>query len=315
MSAINVITRTLGLLAVFALAAASARGQDPPARPAIDPQQVFDRADADGDGKVSKQEFQLVAANAPRLRDDPQLADRVFGRLDADRDGSLSPAEFRRLATMRSGSPAGRPPAPAARAPEKAPEKSADKPPTADQVAFFEKKVRPVLVQHCYECHSARAKKAKGGLLLLSAFDEAYRQRPDLRLTIVGDERSRSFVGDRPGVTLHAHLPWEKLQQLYRESTLLVQPMLNDPWGQVYLEAMVSRTPVMGLNRNGLPELVDGGRHGFLVDRADPSALAEAIVSAVSDPKRLESMAAAAQRHVLHNYSWGRVAERIAYSP
>jgi len=90
--------------------------------------------------------------------------------------------------------------------------------------------------------------------------------------------------------------------------------MLNDPWGQVYLEAMVSRTPVMGLNRNGLPELVDGGRHGFLVDRADPSALAEAIVSAVSDPKRLESMAARAQRHVLENYSWGRVAERIAYS-
>jgi glycosyltransferase involved in cell wall biosynthesis len=156
--------------------------------------------------------------------------------------------------------------------------------------------------------------KAKGGLLLLSAFDQAYRQRPDLTLTIVGDERSRAFVGDRPGVTLHAHLPWEKLQQLYRESTLLVQPMLNDPWGQVYLEAMVSRTPVMGLNRNGLPELVDGGRHGFLVDRADPSALAEAIVSAVSDPGRLERMAATAQRHVLQNYSWGRVAERIAYS-
>jgi glycosyltransferase involved in cell wall biosynthesis len=156
--------------------------------------------------------------------------------------------------------------------------------------------------------------KAKGGLLLLSAFDQAYRRRPDLSLTIVGDERSRAFVGDRPGVTLHAHLPWERLQQLYRESTLLVQPMLNDPWGQVYLEAMVSRTPVMGLNRNGLPELVDGGRHGFLVDRADPSALAEAIVSAVSDPGRLESMAATAQRHVLQNYSWGRVAERIAYS-
>jgi hypothetical protein len=31
---------------------------------------------------------------------------------------------------------------------------------------FFEKKVRPVLVQHCYECHSSRTNKAKGGLLL-----------------------------------------------------------------------------------------------------------------------------------------------------
>ena len=85
--------------------------------------------------------------------------------------------------------------------------------------------------------------------------------------------------------------------------------MLNDPWGQVYLEAMASRTPVMGLNRNGLPELVDGGRHGFLVDRADPAALAEAILSAVSDPQRLERMATTAQRHVLENYSWNRVAE------
>jgi hypothetical protein len=31
---------------------------------------------------------------------------------------------------------------------------------------FFEKKVRPVLVEHCYKCHSAQAKKVKGGLLL-----------------------------------------------------------------------------------------------------------------------------------------------------
>ena len=70
----------------------------------------------------------------------------------------------------------------------------------------------------------------------------------------------------------------------------------------------------MGLNRNGLPELVDGGRHGFLVDRAEPAALAEAILSAVSDPPRLERMASTAQQHVLRNYSWNRVAERIAYS-
>jgi glycosyltransferase involved in cell wall biosynthesis len=155
---------------------------------------------------------------------------------------------------------------------------------------------------------------AKGGVLLLEAFELARRRRPDLQLTVVGDERSRAFVGERPGITFHAHLPWSALQQLYRDATLLVQPMLNDPWGQVYLEAMASRTAVMGLNRNGLPELVDGGRHGFLVDRADPSALGEAIVSAVSDPQRLERMAASAQRHVLANYSWNRVAERIAYS-
>ena len=33
-------------------------------------------------------------------------------------------------------------------------------------IAFFEKHIRPVLVEHCYECHSARAKSLKGGLRL-----------------------------------------------------------------------------------------------------------------------------------------------------
>jgi len=34
------------------------------------------------------------------------------------------------------------------------------------EIEFFEKKIRPVLVKHCYECHSAKAKKVQGGLLL-----------------------------------------------------------------------------------------------------------------------------------------------------
>jgi hypothetical protein len=33
-------------------------------------------------------------------------------------------------------------------------------------IEFFEKKIRPLLVSHCYECHSADAKKVRGGLLL-----------------------------------------------------------------------------------------------------------------------------------------------------
>ena len=40
---------------------------------------------------------------------------------------------------------------------------------TPEQVAFFEAKIRPVLADHCYECHSAGAKKIKGGLVLDAA--------------------------------------------------------------------------------------------------------------------------------------------------
>ncbi len=38
--------------------------------------------------------------------------------------------------------------------------------PSPDQLAFFEKKIRPVLVQKCYQCHSAESEKVKGGLVL-----------------------------------------------------------------------------------------------------------------------------------------------------
>ena len=38
--------------------------------------------------------------------------------------------------------------------------------PSRAQVDFFEARIRPVLVKHCYDCHSDDAKKAKGGLKL-----------------------------------------------------------------------------------------------------------------------------------------------------
>jgi hypothetical protein len=38
--------------------------------------------------------------------------------------------------------------------------------PTAEQLDFFEKKIRPVLSDKCYKCHSEKADKVKGGLLL-----------------------------------------------------------------------------------------------------------------------------------------------------
>jgi hypothetical protein len=37
---------------------------------------------------------------------------------------------------------------------------------TPEQVAFFEKKIRPVLADKCYKCHSEQAEKVKGGLVL-----------------------------------------------------------------------------------------------------------------------------------------------------
>ena len=38
--------------------------------------------------------------------------------------------------------------------------------PTPEQLQFFEKEIRPLLAEHCFECHSGRAKKLQAGLRL-----------------------------------------------------------------------------------------------------------------------------------------------------
>jgi len=151
----------------------------------------------------------------------------------------------------------------------------------------------------------------KGGELTVEAFRRARALRPDLRLVVVGQQVPGRRAAD-DGITWLGHVSWERLEQLYREAALLVQPMLNDPWGQVFLEALWTRTPVVGLRRNGLPEITDGGRYGFLVDEADPDALARTILEAMSDPARLAEMGARGQRHVAENYTWEIVTARIA---
>jgi hypothetical protein len=119
---------------------------------------MFRLADTNKDGKLSRAEFRRLVRNAPKLKDNPQAVDRLFTRLDSDGDGFLSPAEFRQLgALMAQGkTAAGKPTA-----------REPDRPATAEGVAFFEKKIRPVLVAKCYECHSSEnKKKARGGLIL-----------------------------------------------------------------------------------------------------------------------------------------------------
>lgn len=98
---------------------------------------VLSRLDTDLDGRISAAEF-------PR-------GEAAFRRLDRDRDGFLTEAEYTR-APRRDAPPA----APVNAAPAREP--------TTDELAFFESKIRPVLVTKCFDCHSASAKKLKAGL-------------------------------------------------------------------------------------------------------------------------------------------------------
>jgi hypothetical protein len=68
---------------------------------------------------------------------------------------------------------------------------------TPEQIAFFEKNVRPVLVEHCYQCHSEKARnegKLKGGLFLDSR--EGVITGGDSGPAIVAGDPSKSLLAN-----------------------------------------------------------------------------------------------------------------------
>lgn len=62
----------------------------------------------------------------------------------------------------------------------------------ADDDDFFEKKIRPVLVERCYKCHSERAESVKGGLLLDSR--EASRRGGESGAAVVPGDADESLL-------------------------------------------------------------------------------------------------------------------------
>ena len=61
-----------------------------------------------------------------------------------------------------------------------------------ENFTFFESKIRPVLIEHCYECHSAEAEKSKGGLLVDSR--QGLRQGGDQGPAVVPGKPEESLL-------------------------------------------------------------------------------------------------------------------------
>jgi glycosyltransferase involved in cell wall biosynthesis len=61
---------------------------------------------------------------------------------------------------------------------------------------------------------------------------------------------------------------------------------LPEPFGQVVIEAMARGVPVVATSAGAVPELLDGGRLGYLAEPGDVTDLARAIERALDDPGR-----------------------------
>ncbi len=63
----------------------------------FDPATLLKRVDANGDGKISRAEYDGFVKLLPRFKDNPDEARRLFVRLDTDGDGFIIPMEFQKL--------------------------------------------------------------------------------------------------------------------------------------------------------------------------------------------------------------------------
>ena len=148
--------------------------------------------------------------------------------------------------------------------------------------------------------------KRKGGDLLLSAFRQVLRQVPEAQLTIVGCHPQGI---DCPNVNIVGRVPLADVPRYYQEAAVFCMPARREPFGLVYLEAMIYQLPVVALPIGALPELVTTGHNGYLVD-SDPDALAEKLVQLITNPAQCAAMGQAGAS-IAERYNWSAVGQEM----
>lgn len=151
----------------------------------------------------------------------------------------------------------------------------------------------------------ARLHPPKGQHLLLAAVQELISDFPSLTVWFVGEEegeyrtmlasqakgmgleKSVQFLGFRPDLRAFLHL-----------ADLVVLPSLHEAFPRVLLEAMAAGRAIVATKVGGVPEAVEDGVTGLLVQPNNSKSLSTAISFILRDRDRLERMGMAGRARV-----------------
>jgi hypothetical protein len=86
-----------------------------------------------------------------------------------------------------------------------------------------------------------------------------------------------------------------------------VLPSRSEPFGMVVTEALACRKAVVASAVGGIPEIIEDGRSGVLVEPDDPGALARALTRMLNDHALRERLAAAGYERVLERFACERM--------
>lgn len=191
-----------------------------------------------------------------------------------------------------------------------------------------------------------RSSPEKGLHVLVEAFEELCRGRPEARLRVVGSTQPapRYFIVDvsaDPEVRalgrfyesprsyheqliamvpdhLHSQVefagprsPSQVVEEYGRAAVVVLPAVGPESFGMPVIEAGAAGRPVVVTDVGGLPEVVEDETTGLVVPHNDPQALAKALERLLDDPELRRGMGRRARARVAQRFTWDAVAERL----
>jgi glycosyltransferase involved in cell wall biosynthesis len=149
----------------------------------------------------------------------------------------------------------------------------------------------------------------KGYQTLLEALSRVMRDGHEFRVEVYGGgpqraelEKMAERLGLGPRVSFHGARPPDEIIDAYARASLFVlAPHVlengdRDGIPNVLVEAMAAGVPVVSTRMSGIPELIEDGLDGILVEPEDIDALAAAIGRLLDDTALADRLAAAGRR-------------------
>ncbi|MBO4711139.1 glycosyltransferase [bacterium] len=148
---------------------------------------------------------------------------------------------------------------------------------------------------------------------LIRAFSIVSAKHPELplKLLIVGDGSERQNLealakelGLGEKVHFAGRVDYSKVHCFNNVMDVYSALSLYDSFGVAIVEAESCGKPVVVSNVGGLPEVVENGKTGFVVEKQNAEAAAEKLEMLVLDPDLREKMGKAGRERVMKLYDW-----------
>lgn len=153
--------------------------------------------------------------------------------------------------------------------------------------------------------HFGRLSYEKSTDLVLKAFAQILNWGIDAQMVIIGDGPERGkleAVGKKlnidKSIEFTGILRDNDLTERIAAGDFFVSASTIETQGLVFLEAMALGLPVIGVNAGGVPEYVDNGKNGFIVEPGNVKAIAEAMKKFIDSPELRESFGQNAKESV-----------------